>query len=634
MAPLIDLRSGKTKTVATFFKATELIGSGHFAEVYKSYDLRSQTDLALKIYLGTNEIAYELAKNEFDVLQKLEACNSEYFPKPKGGLKKFKLHNRHHPLIAMELGECNFVEPINNSIISLKDIIPVVGKKIESKDVIAEFWSKEPFAEFILNVCEALILLHRNEIIHRDLKPGNILLKKSPGDSYIKPFFLDFNTSTRSGSQKAVGGTEGYLPPEVISGKRKNPDVIDDLWGISRIILELIYGIGSKIDSIKNYQQLIDSEIPNGTEDFLSKALSLNPDERYQSADELYEAIRSCLIVVKGGEQEIEKGDEKTDNIEISKDEVLWARESKFRIYYDIIEILAGETEIPFYKEINDKVTFIYSSFAQDDTQSFDLEDEIISLGVNAIPSLIEESYRLSIDSFEFNSIAGAILKLSKSKQDLAKRTIEIFCTSSDYSVRKLCRSLCDSLCFFPTNLMESIIENDSLYLPHERVEIADLCINYSKDRSVMMSLNQYMCREYILNENMYFDLRDKIALRVKDLSFQEKAALIVEDTKMRIWEELEDYEKLPPKFQEKFDEGLRELFADSFSSLGDEALLYAKTNSLPSRCDENVLPIARAFLRKLAQRHRPARDWIFANLQTSPQTDFFLAVKNLQDLV
>ena len=124
-----------------------------------------------------------------------------------------------------------------------------------------------------------------------------------------------------------------------------------------------------------------------------------------------------------------------------------------------------------------------------------------------------------------------------------------------------------------------------------------------------------------------------KIALRVKDLSFQEKAALIVEDTKMRIWEELEDYEKLPPKFQEKFDEGLRELFADSFSSLGDEALLYAKTNSLPSRCDENVLPIARAFLRKLAQRHRPARDWIFANLQTSPQTDFFLAVKNLQDL-
>ena len=47
MSSLIDLRSGKTKRIG-HFEVTKLIGSGHFAEVFKAYNLMTKTDMALK----------------------------------------------------------------------------------------------------------------------------------------------------------------------------------------------------------------------------------------------------------------------------------------------------------------------------------------------------------------------------------------------------------------------------------------------------------------------------------------------------------------------------------------------------------------------------------------------------------
>ena len=627
MSPLIDLRSGKTKKVG-HFEVTQLIGSGHFAEVFKAYNLMTKTDMALKMYLGFDERTKDIAKREISVLQKLDELRTDYFPETKEGLRLYKTGNRNHPYFLMELCECIGHDGISKQIVSLKDIMPSPNSETNPRIEMPEIWEYNSFVGFILYLCDAVHMLNNQGIVHRDIKPANILLKKPPGETSIKPFFVDFNTSSRSGDQLIFGGTESYLPPEVMSQKRKNPDPADDLWAISKIIFELLFGLGQQIKGGLKPHSLINFALPSDLTEQLLKALSANPDERFSDAEEFHNAFINCFTIDEEGVEETEQKD-----FLISSDEIIWIRENRPRIVRDIIEVLGGENEIPVFKEIKDRVSSIYSSLFQGETESFDLKEEIVRLGTNAIPVIIEECYKLLHNSKEFDIISNALEVLVIQKPELAKRAIEIYCVSSDYSVRKMSRILCDKIQFFPTNLIDSIIDNDTLYLAEERVNIADTCIKWSTDSDVMMSLNRYMCREYILDKSLYPDLRDKIALRMKELKFEKKAGLILGDTKMRLWEELPEYEDLDKSLKGIVDTGLLQLFADAFSCLGEEALNYIQQTDLPLRCEKGELPIRRTFYFKLAMRYAPARQELFKKLKRSPTKEVLFAFKKLENL-
>lgn len=626
MQPLIDLRSGKTKKIATIFEVTELIGVGHFAQVYKAYSLMSKTDLAIKIYNEYDERANSIAKNEISLLQKLEDLKTDYFPVPNGGLRKQKINNRNHPLIAMELCEYTFEDDEKpRKIIPLNDLL--VSDAIEEvpKIQLPEFWKIDSVLEFIKFMCDAVHMLHKKNIIHRDLKPSNILIKKPLGEKYIKPFFIDFNTSMRSGSQESTGGTDSYLPPEVRSGGRKKPDKTDDLWAIAKIISELIFGKNVKIAEGVQKHGLINFEIPNEFTKVVLKALAPNPEERFLDAASLRAEIDKIISNM------IEDEDDSEDNFNLNSDEIIYIRENKTKILRDLINTFCGENELPVLKETKDRVSSVYSSLYQDSTQSFDLKDEIIRFGVDAIPSIIEQSYKLIPNSKEFSIILDALTVLANQKMDLAKRAIELYCVSSDYSVRRTCQLLCDNIQYFPTNLIDSIVDNDSLYLPEERVNIADICIKWSTDKNAMMPLNMYMCREYILDQQLYYELKNKIASRANELKFEEKAGLIVGDTKICVWEELKEYEDLSEEIKKNVGDGLKELFADAFSSLEEEAFSYLKAKGLPSFSDDKRLPIASVFIAKLAKRHGPARKWLFDKLCKSPSKELYYAAQRLR---
>jgi serine/threonine protein kinase len=626
MQPLVDLRSGKTKKIATIFEVTELIGVGHFSQVYKAYNLMSKTDLAIKLYNAYDERTNAIAKNEISLLQKLEELKTDYFPVPKGGLRKQKIDNRNHPLIAMELCEYTFEDnKLPRKIIPLNKILLSNDTTDVPEDLPQEFWAKETLLEFIKFMCDAVHMLHKKGIVHRDLKPSNILLKKPTGEKCIKPFLIDFNTSMRSGSQEPTGGTDSYLPPEVRSGRRTNPDEADDLWALAKIIGELIFGKNVDIVEDVKKHEFINFEVPTEFTRIVIKALALNPEDRYSDAASLRTAFENCISSI------LEETEESEYNFKVNSDEIIWIRENKTRILRDLINTFCGENELPVLKETKDRVSSIYSSLYQSSTQSFDLKDEIVRLGVDAIPSIIEQSYKLIAASNEFHLIFEALAVLAKQKIELAKRSIELYCISSDYNVRRMCQLLCDKIQYFPTNLVDSIVDDDSLYLPDERVNIADLCIKWSTDQNVMMPLNMYMCKEYILDQQRYHELRNKIALRVNELKFEDKAGLIVGDTKIHVWEELQEFEELSGEIKKTVDRGLKELFADAFSSLEEEAFNYLKTKDLPAFSDDKKLPIARAFIGKLAKRYAPARKWLFDKLSKSPSKEKYFAARRLQ---
>ena len=623
MQPLIDLRSGKTKIIATIYEVTELIGVGHFAQVYKAYNMMSKTDLAIKIYNEYDEHINSIAKNEILLLQKLEHLKTDYFPVCNGGLRKQKINNRNHPLIAMELCEYTFEdEEKPRKIISLNDLLVSNTLDEVSKIELPEFWEKDFILQFIKFLCDAVHMLHKKNIIHRDLKPSNILIKKPPGEMYIKPFIIDFNTSMRSGSQDSTGGTDSYLPPEVRSGNRKKPDEADDLWAIAKVIAEIIFGKNTEIENGVKKHGLVDFQIPDELTKAILKALSPNLDDRFEDAASFRVEIDKIISSMSN-----DKGFS-DDYIILDSDELIWIRENKTKILWDLINTFSGENELPVLKEKKDRVSSIYSSLYQDSTQSFDLKDEIVRLGIDAIPSIIEQSYKLMPESKEFHIILDALTVLAEQSVGLTKRAIDIYCVSSDYSVRKICLNLCDNIQYFPTNLIDSIVDNDSLYLPAERVNIADICIKWSTDKNTMMPLNMYMCKEYILDQGSYFELKNRIASRVNELKFIEKAGLIVGDVKNLVWEELKEYEELSNEIKKKVDDGLKELFADAFASLEKEAFDYLKTKDLPLFSDDKRIPIARVFIAKLAKTHQPARNWLFDKLSRSPNKELYFAAQ------
>lgn len=87
-----------------------------------------------------------------------------------------------------------------------------------------------------INIVEAFQALHRKGYSYQDLSPGNFFIDKTNGDVLI----CDNDNVAPDGSNLGVGGTPGYMAPEVILGKEK-PSTNTDLFSLSVILFELLF---------------------------------------------------------------------------------------------------------------------------------------------------------------------------------------------------------------------------------------------------------------------------------------------------------------------------------------------------------------------------------------------------------
>ena len=175
-------------------------------------------------------------------------------------------------------------------------------------------------AVFILSqVLRPLAAFHRAGVIHRDLKPDNIMLCKSDIGEQVK--LLDFGIAKVSGSSlTATGqmvGTPHYMAPEQITAS-KDLGVGVDLYAIGVLLYEALTGdppylADNHIDIFRMH--LMESAKPL-VERFprerhlapfdavIQKAMAKKPQERYQSADELRQAMEAALVTSIAQEQE------------------------------------------------------------------------------------------------------------------------------------------------------------------------------------------------------------------------------------------------------------------------------------------------------------------------------------------
>jgi serine/threonine-protein kinase len=158
--------------------------------------------------------------------------------------------------------------------------------------------------DVVIQVALGLDYAHEHGIVHRDVKPSNIMMIR---DGHVK--ITDFgiarmeSASVRTQTGMVLGSPK-YMSPEQVMGKMI--DARSDIFSLGVMLYEMLVGkapfVGENVNAIM-YQTLngippppssINATVPEMLNFIVAKALAKNLDDRYQSAKELANDLRTC----------------------------------------------------------------------------------------------------------------------------------------------------------------------------------------------------------------------------------------------------------------------------------------------------------------------------------------------------
>jgi len=156
----------------------------------------------------------------------------------------------------------------------------------------------------LLDVLDGLAYAHSEGMIHRDIKPGNVLLTRR-GQAVLGDFGIaQIVGGTRHTASGALMGTLSYMAPE--QGLEGHSDVRSDIYSLGIILYEMLLQrppfeadtplavLMKHVNDPLPLPRAIDPDIPEPFERIVLKALAKDPDDRYQSAEEMARALRKA----------------------------------------------------------------------------------------------------------------------------------------------------------------------------------------------------------------------------------------------------------------------------------------------------------------------------------------------------
>ena len=166
-------------------------------------------------------------------------------------------------------------------------------------------------ASYMADVCDAVDYAHQRGMIHRDIKPANIML--TPSDSCV---LMDFGIAKIVGGQRhtatgAVVGTAMYMSPEQIKGEQ--PDRRTDVYSLGVTLYEMVSGKPPfESDSAMTLMMMhindpvpdarkLNPDVPDDLVTVINKALSKDPNQRFQTAAQMAIALRDVMSKIKSG---------------------------------------------------------------------------------------------------------------------------------------------------------------------------------------------------------------------------------------------------------------------------------------------------------------------------------------------
>lgn len=256
------------------YRIVRLLGQGGFGAVYRAWDTNLNIPCAVKesFDVSSSDSTRQFAR-EANILASLRHPN---LPKVTD---YFSLSGQGQYLV-ME-----FIEGE-----SLEDKLERAGGPLPEAEVIP----------WMLQILDALAYLHTQTppIIHRDIKPPNVRITPQ-GQAVLVDFgiakFFNPNTKTTLGA-RAV--TPGYSPFEQYG--QGATDARSDIYALGAMFYHLLTGqrppesIERVIRDRLTPPQQIYSQLSPGVCEVIARAMTLDPDQRWQSAAEFKAALKAA----------------------------------------------------------------------------------------------------------------------------------------------------------------------------------------------------------------------------------------------------------------------------------------------------------------------------------------------------
>jgi len=155
----------------------------------------------------------------------------------------------------------------------------------------------------IAQIASALAIVHKFGVLHRDVKPSNVLVA-SGYTSKLSDFGIARISDSSLTMTHEVLGSPAYMPPESFNSK-KPLDNRSDIFSLGILSYELITGakpfhgetVGEMMSAIQYARpaepRKLVHDISQSIQDILANMLQKNPEDRYQSATKIVQAINN-----------------------------------------------------------------------------------------------------------------------------------------------------------------------------------------------------------------------------------------------------------------------------------------------------------------------------------------------------
>ncbi|MFI9029656.1 protein kinase [Streptomyces sp. NPDC053560] len=267
------------------YRLTRRLGRGGMAEVFAAEDVRLGRTVAVKL------LRSDLAEDPVSKARFTREAQSV------AGLN-------HHAVVAVyDSGE----DLVGGNTIPYIVMELVEGHTIRDLLLNADAPPPDQALIIVSGVLEALAYSHQHGIVHRDIKPANVIITNS-GAVKVMDFGIAralhgaSNTMTQTGM---VMGTPQYLSPEQALGK--TVDTRSDLYATGCLLYELLAlrppfvgetplsVVYQHVQDMPKVPSEVSEEVPPELDGLVMRALAKDPDDRFQTAEEMRGLVQYAL---------------------------------------------------------------------------------------------------------------------------------------------------------------------------------------------------------------------------------------------------------------------------------------------------------------------------------------------------